>query len=273
MPSITLNVKSEIKTQETISVQDIREKFLFGVQLQSRGGDMPDSTFDFYIQFAQEQIEKYLNVKLNLQIISENKDFFLSDWANWSQVRASYPITTPITLNGFIGTVKQVEYPRQWLSVRKTSDDVLYSRLIHVVPNSYSTYHQSAAVYSGFFPNMGWFGGGKQTPNYWTLEYVTGFKKIPADIATAIGMLAAINILAVANETLAAAMGALGTSSRSISLDGLSQSTSMYINGQTGIFGARIKQYTDTLMGPNGAGGGLLDKLRDYYGTIVWTTM
>jgi hypothetical protein len=84
-------------------------------------------------------------------------------------------------------------------------------------------------------------------------------------------MLASLNVLTVGNETLASAMGSLGQSSKSISIDGLSQSVSMYVNGTAGIFGARIKQYSDALLGSPGKPG-LLDRLKDYYGAIIWTT-
>ena len=59
----------------------------------------------------------------------------------------------------------------------------------------------------------------------------------------------------------------LGISSKSISIDGLSQSTSTYVNGQTGIWGATLKQYAD-LLNP-AQPGSLLSRLSDQYGAIV----
>lgn len=273
MPTITLNIKSQKNTAGNImSAQELRDKFLFGVDIAKNGKDLPDSVYDYWIDFAKKQIEQYLTVKIDLQIINESKDFHYDDWVNWAQVKATFFIVCALQLQGFIGSTQQVDYPVDWLSVRKDSTNELYSRLLHVIPNSYTSYNQSAALYSGFFPNMGWMGAGRHTPEYWRIQYITGFMSVPSDILSAIGMLAAINILAVGNETMASAIGALGASSKSISLDGLSQSTSLYINGQTGIFGARIKQYTEQL---NGVGGknGLLANLRDYYGNFVWTTL
>lgn len=255
-----------------MSPEDLRANYLFGLTIQNGGKALPDSTYQYWIDFAKKDLERFLTLKFDIQLMQENKDFHYDDWVQWAQVKATYPILCPVGLNGFIGTTMQVNYPLDWLSIRRTSDNELYSRLMHVLPNQYTTYHQAAALYTGFFPNMGWMGAGRHTPEYWVMQYLTGFIEVPRDIRTAIGLLAAINILAVANETLAAAMGALGASSKSISLDGLSQSTSLYINGQTGIFGARIKQYTEQLCGKDGKSG-LMKELQDYYGSIIWTTL
>lgn len=271
MPRITLNVKTKKNTTLPLSAQELKNTFLFGIDIKLNNQSIPDDVIEFHIQAAKEHVEHYLNWKFDLQLYTENKDFHYDDWVSWGQVKTTYPIVCPISLQGFIGTTRQVNYPKEWLTARKSSDNQIYSRLLHVVPNANSTYHQAAALYTGLFPNRASIGGSSNTPEYWTVTYITGFKKIPSDILQAIGMLAAINVLTVGNETMAQAMGNLGVSSKSISIDGLSQSTSMYINGQAGVFGARIKQYTDSLLGVGGQDG-ILNKLRDFYGAIVWTT-
>lgn len=270
MPTITLQIKSQkITTGNVISAQELKDNYLFGIDIKKDGKYLPDSVYDFQINAAKAQVEQYLSLKIDLQIITENKDFHRDDWVSYGQVKGTYFVVCPLALQGFIGTTKQVDYPIEWITARKTSDGELYSRLIHVVPNNYSTYNQSAAIYVGLVPNAGWIGGSKHTPEYWMLKYITGFKHVPADIYNAIAMLASINVLTIGNETMASALGALGASSKSLSIDGLSESTSLYINGTTGIFGARIKQYMEQLFGKDGKSGMLKD-LRDYYGNFVW---
>ena len=268
MPTLRLNIKTAKRTAPFLSVNDIKTKYLFGVDIKKDGNPLPDSVYEYWVDIATQQIQNYLTIKLFPEIVTENKDFHYDDWIHWGMVRTSWLITQPIYLWGYIGAIKQVNYPKEWLSARKTTDQ-LYSRMLYVVPNSTSTYNQAAQIYTGILPNIGWMGGSRQTPNYWTISYLTGFLKLPLDILNAIGMLASIYILTVGNETLASAMGGLGTSSKSISLDGLSQSVSMYVNGQTGIFGARIKQYSDMLFGPGGEEG-LLKRLQDQYGAFIW---
>lgn len=264
MARITLNMKSEKRTAEQISLSDFKTRFLYGIDMK----EIPDEVYQFHLDSAYAEFEKFLNIKMKLQLHKETKNYKHTDWTMWGQIRATFPVVCGVSVEGFVGTVRQVTYPKEWISTKKTDED-LYSRLIHIVPSTNAGYHQTAAVYSGLYPNYGWIAGGNNTPNYWTIEYITGFKKkLPADLESAICMLAAINVLTVANETMASALGALGASSKSISLDGLSQSTSMYINGQTGVFSARIKQYTETLLGD----GGMKQRLQDYYGAIMWTT-
>lgn len=269
MPTITLSVRSDISTKQSLSIQDLKERYLFGLRIVKDGKELPDSVYQFFIEAAKKEVERYLSIKLDLQIFKENRDFQIVDWLEWNQIKCTFPIVTPISLTGNFGNVKQVDFPLPWLSTRKTSDDETYSRLMHVVPNTGSS-GGIAAIYVGVLPNSGNIGGGRRTPEYWTVQYVTGFKQLPIDIEQAIGMLASLNVLTVGNETLASAMGTLGASSKSLSIDGLSQSVSMYVNGTAGIFGARIKQYNETLLGVGGRPG-LLDRLRDYYGAMIWS--
>lgn len=270
MPTITLSIKSQKSTRDVFSIQDLKDRYLFGLVIAKNGMELPETTYQFFIDAAKKQIENMLAIKLDLQIFFENRDFNINDWINWSEIKCTYLIVAPMELKGFVGTTKQVDFPISWVSVRRTGDDHTYSRLLHVVPNAYSPYSQTAAIYTGFFPNAGALGAGTSTPEYWACKYVTGFKTLPIDIENAIGMLASLNILIVANETLASALGILGVGNKSISIDGLSQTIGNY--SKDGIFGARIKQYGDMLFGKDGKGGGLIDKLRNIYGDIVWCT-
>lgn len=270
MGSITFNIKSTVNIQQVLSASDIKSLFLVGLPLDKLNA-IPDETYDFYINSAIEFIENLLCLKLNKQIIAENKDFYIDDWQNWSFIKCTYPNVFALKMQGFLGTTKQVDYPAGWLSSRKTSDGVLYSRMVYMVPTQNST-QQELIVYSGIMPNAGFFTGHRQIPNYWAMEYVTGFDKIPANILQAIGMLAAIPLLGLISDMLLAGnkniagMG-YGVASKSISLDGLSQTVSTYANGQYGVFGARIKQMGEQLMNEK---NGLLANLQSYYGNFIW---
>lgn len=151
MPSLTLKIKTAKNTSLLLSAEDIKEKYLFGVDIKKDNKPLPDSVYEFWIQAAFEQIQNYLTVKLMPEIITENKDFHYDDWIRWGMVKTSWFITSPIELQGYIGTIKQVNYPKEWLSSRKTTDN-LYSRLLYVVPNSSSTYNQAAQIYTGVLP-------------------------------------------------------------------------------------------------------------------------
>lgn len=281
MPQIIFSTKSKKNTKQVLSVDDLKQKYLFGLPLEKDGVAMPTEMFEHYISVAKEQIESMLSIKLDKQIVKEQKDFFYDDWVHWSYVKATYPVMCPIALRGFLGTTKQVDYPRQWLQARKTNDGKLYSRILYMVPTYNSVTSQNSIIFSGVMPNLNWYasyGANGQIPCYWNMEYVTGFDKVPSDILHAVGMLAAIQVLGVLSDMLmgnrqAGLLGSgvgWGINSKSISIDGLSQSISS--GAGNGIFNARIKQYLEQLGDVHGNKPGELQRLIDYYGSFTWIT-
>lgn len=274
MPQITLTAKYSRNISNPFSAQDLKDKFLSGITTEVNGQKILDSTIEFYIDSAVEQLESYLGLKLNRKIFSETRDYYKDDWSNWGFIKATYPVQAAISLEGYLGTQKQITYPPEWLSVRKTSDNKTFTREFRLTPNTASaTFNSTSILIMGSaYPQLNWWRTNRSVPNYWQLTYLTGFPydKIPSDILQAIGMIATIPLLGLASDLHMNRGGlGLGVSSKSISLDGLSQSVSSYANGQTGIFGARMKQYSDALFGVAGKPG-LLEILKDAYSSIIW---
>lgn len=261
MPTLTLISKYKVDLTSVLSAEDIRANYLYGIDLSKNGKVITDETIDYYIGTAIEVVERELNVKLTKQVYNESRDFFSDDWRSWGYLKCTYPVVLPIMLDGYLGTIKQVHYPVTWLSTKRTNDGKMFSRLMYIVPNTGSTYSE-IVVFSGVLPYLSSYGQQPQIPNYWTIKYITGFDKVPLDILNAVGRLATIGVLGVANEFL---LQTPGVNSKSISIDGLSQSSGTYVNGQAGIFGARIKQYTEELKIE-------MAKLRNYYNDILMIT-
>jgi hypothetical protein len=278
MPRITLSCISLKNTQQTMSVDDLKLKYLFGLPLEKDGQPIPEEVYEFYLDAAVQQVEELLSLKLNKTVIEEQKDFYYDDWVHWSYIKASYPVVYPRFLRGFLGTTKQVDYPQSWLQARKTNDGKLYSRMLYMVPTYNSTTSQNSIIFSGVMPNLNWFasrGANGQIPSYWNMTYITGFDRVPSDIIHIIGMLASIQILIVLSDVLMgnnsgdeSGMG-WGINSKSVSIDGLSQSLSS--GAGTGIFNARVKMYTQQLGDLSGRQPGELQRLIDYYNAIAMT--
>lgn len=280
---ITLSCSCEKDTSKSpiISLEDFKGKYLYGLPLEKDGRPIPDTLLEHYLEVAVEQIEGLLNLKLRKQIIEEDKDFRYDDWVNWSYVKASYPVVCPISLDGFLGTTKQAKYPRHWLSSRNTNDGKLYSRILYMIPTYPSAMgNQNSIVVSGIIPSLNWFAsyrGNGHIPCYWKLRYVTGWDKIPTEIVDAVCKIATLQILPILSDMLmgnstAGIQGSgvgWGISSKSISIDGLSQSLSSTAP-QGGVFGARSKQYLDSLGDTAGRNSGELQRLIDYYKDINW---
>jgi len=189
------------------------------------------------------------------QVIREQKDFYRSDWFAWGYIRTTYPCVEATMCEGFIGETKQISYPVEWLSTRKTSDGELYHRHMYLVPSTNAPVsHQ--VVYTGITPHLA-LTSSPQVPNYWHVEYTTGFCKVPADLLNFIGMLAAINVFHIMGDII---LGTPGISSQSIGIDGLSQSNSAHTAG----YGNRIKGYLAMMNGENGKDG-LKERIYNYY--------
>lgn len=283
MPQITLTCNSEKNTSSTaLSVEDFKLKYLYGLPLEKDGVTIPDEIFEQALESVIERVENLLNLKLRKTLIEEQKDFRYDDWVNWSYVKATYPVVCPLGLDGYLGTTKQAGYPRNWLAARKTNDGKLYSRILYMVPATPSGGNQNSIVISGIIPSINWFSGfgrGGHIPCYWTLKYITGWSKIPAEIVDVIGKLATLQILPILSDlqmgNAQAGMGGSGigwgVSSKSISIDGLSQSLSSTA-AQGGVFGARLKQYQDALGDTDGKRGGQIQELIDFYKDLNWMT-
>jgi len=220
-----------------ISVNEFVDLYLYGVPLTDKHGNtIPANTLKFYIQSAQEEIEHYLGIKLQKQIIEESKDYFLSDWQAWGYMRTAYPVNKIFELKGFVNTVQQMDIPKEWLSIKYGTEQNMRFRQINVVPVA-ATSVQYSTIYSGVVP-LGFFAN-STIPNYWKAVYTTGFDIIPKDILNFIGKFAAIGVFHLLGDLI---LGTPGITSKSISIDGLSQSYTT----QSG-FSQRINGYMKDL--------------------------
>lgn len=251
-----------------ISPQDFKNKYLFGIELNRYGNEVNDEVLINALKSAQEWIEEFLQLKLIHQVYWEDKHFWSEDWKAWGYIPTQFPVRCALEVSGWLGTIRQTKYPREWLSVKGSIDNQYLHRMIYMVPNVNSTYNQ-VKVFQGILPNINYMAN-RQIPNYWRVVYSTGFDidKIPATILDVIGKIATMNILGIISDGL---MPFPGVASTSISLDGLSQNLSSVANSQSGIFGARLKQYADELGGKDGKSGAL-KRLYDTYAAIPFNT-
>lgn len=240
MPNLSLSIQYQKNTGQVFSATELKTLFFTGIKLEDQFGNIiSQETIDFYIQSAQKELSDQLSIKLTKQAYIETKDFKFDDWVQWGHVNTLYPVIKPLSMKGFLNTTLQINYPQQWLSTKSQSTDKdVYWRKINLVPISGSATSMSGTTsYVGVSPYLSYFGS-KQIPNYWTVTYTTGFDFIPQDILMAIGKMAAIDLLLQLNDLVT---GLPGINTKSLSIDGLSQSTSSqgYL--------ARIKVYRSEL--------------------------
>ncbi|HPI18756.1 MAG TPA: hypothetical protein PKY56_00160 [Candidatus Kapabacteria bacterium] len=262
MGQITFNIIYRTNEGLFLSPFEVAEMFLYGITMTNNDGTkFSDEAIRMRILSAQKQVENYLSIKLIRQVYWENIDFIRTDYTQWGFFKTAYPVRSPLSLEGWIGTVRQIEYPISWASFHNTNDEENYFRTIHIVPvGTRTTTTPMAVVFSGITPHLG-FMGVANIPNYWKVKYVTGFSKLVYPIVEAIGKLVAIQVLAVLGDIV---LGA-GISTKSLSFDGLSQSISSTNSGSSSAYGARIKQYTEELKNN-------MNDLRNYYKGISYMT-
>ena len=240
MPTVTIKFKICYTLNETniISSYDFVNNFLWGIPLCSpNGGSIGLSALVSKINAAQVKLENALGIKFNPTLIDERRDFIKDNFSQWGFLRCTYPLREVKSLEGFYSDSKIAQYPIEWCSLHKTNQEGNHYRNLHIVPASTN----SAANFTAIFIGINFFAisGNGGVPNYWNVQYYTGFRKIPQDLLDYVGKEAAIQSLGILGDVLKG----IGVSSSSISFDGLSQSSSYTQSGSAGLFGARIKQY------------------------------
>lgn len=244
MSSLSVKILYGKNENLVINPSELMERYLFGVPTcTSDGRTISSQTIKTHILAAQRTVENLFSLKLNRQVIEESRDFIREEFNRWGYVRSLYPINYIDDLKGYINDVNQINYPREWLSLKKM-ESVAVFRNVYLIPNTGkgATMTQNAVIYNGMSPHLGWFG---QTwiPNYWRLRYVTGFDPVPLDLLDFIAKLASVNVLAILGDVLYG----VGLTSIQVSLDGVSQSTPLTRSAQGGIFAGRIKQYVEDM--------------------------
>ena len=241
MPSLTLTISYQKNIDQVFSATDLKNLYFTGIKLEDQfGNPIPQETIDFFIQAAQKELQDWLSIKLKRMAYRENRDYMYDDWTKWGYIPTTYPVEKAISLQGFVNTSLQINYSKDYLSAKSQGPDRdLYHRNIHLVPVAGSSSLINNNVLLGIAPYIGYFGN-KMVPNYWSSVYVTGYDPIPKDILNAIGKLAAINLLIEVGVLVG---GLPGLASKSIGIDGLSQSITTTNNSNKTGFGAKIDAY------------------------------
>lgn len=232
-----LNFVSKYKVEGILSPSELKSLYFYGIPIQEKNGTtMSDQTIYTYIKSAQKQVEGYLSLLLEKQVVEESLTFYRDNFQNYIYCQTSYPVVKAHRAQGYLAETKQVEYPSTWLVARKTSDGFSYHRRIHVIPVGGTT--GEVLTFNGLQPYIGMYGR-SFIPDYWRVAYCTGWDKIPEDILTIIGKYASILIFHQLGDII---LGA-GIASMGLSIDGLSQNISTTSSATNAGYGARIIGY------------------------------
>lgn len=248
MPSVNFEIpllfNASDENQLVFTADEFKESFLWGIPLENpiTHAKVTDEMIVSKIRAAQQMLERYLDIKLFKQLVTETQDFNREEYSNWGYIKTDYFVNECISLVGRLNEQNQITYPKEWLTVKKSNKEMYFPQ-VYIVPNgkNNATMAYLSIQYSQFFS----FYGARLIPNYWNITYCTGFNHIPDELINILGKIAAINVLPIIEMGIGAQGGMFGLASQSLSLDGLSQSVSKANGGN--IFSQRLKQYAEEL--------------------------
>lgn len=237
----TLVVKYKKNSDLILSTQELRDLYLYGVDIKSKDGSLiPEYVWETQIKAAQQECERFLGIKFRRQLITETLTYFQDDYTNSLPIlNTSFPVYRTLTLLGRINNVEQIKYPSEWLSCYQGPDEIP-TRRISLIPSGSSSTAATNVLLIGIMAQLG-IRSLRVVPNYWTTQYLTGWspEKLPIELVDLVGKWASIKMFHIAGDLI---LGA-GIASLSLGMDGLSQSISSTSSATNAGYGARIIGY------------------------------
>lgn len=245
MADVTYNIVYKKNTGAVLSSTELRELYLYGINLKSRDGtEVPQYVWEQKIKSAQSEVEKFLAIKLMRQLVTETLSYFRDDYLNnLPIINTSFPVFKAIRLLGLLNNVEQLVYPIEWSNYYQCTDGAA-TRRVSIVPSGTAVGASTSVILMGVTAQLG-IRSLNIVPNYWTVSYLSGWApdKLPMDVVDVIGKLAAIQMLAIMGDLVLPP----GLSGQSLSIDGLSQSIQTPIGAKGNAFSGRISQYTEDI--------------------------
>ncbi len=214
----------------------LRRDYMLGSRLVDfYGNPLRDETILRVMQRMVSRLETFLGINIFAKdIVDEKHDYHLTDYQNWCYLRLfQKPVISVASLKiRFPENSDLVIFPVEWIQLDADAGQ------INLVPatGSISSWMIGQA---GFFPLM--MGRVSKLPMVWRVNYRAGFEydKVPEDIQDVVYKMSAIALLSVLGDSIYGP----GVASRSISLDGMSQSIGTVANAAYGAFSARMTQF------------------------------
>jgi len=243
-----------------VTADDIRYTYLFGVDCV--GNDIAqtawrDEQFDWHVELAVGEFEKYLGIDIRKRIYKCYPAFDLKrskkwrDGVDYTDEETPYDFDPQLWEN--FGFMQLRHYPLISIERCKFYSSI-HGEIMDMKNNNWLRISSREAGQLNMFPvagNIGYmptpaqiylrFWSGVRYPGGFEVDYTTGYLTsdfVPDDLREVISKWAAVKSLAQIGDGLLA-----GFSSSSVSLDGLSESFSSTQSATSAYFGARIIQY------------------------------
>lgn len=260
---ILLNNNEKRNVGPLINVESLKRDYLFGIELKDREGNpMSDATMQIALDNATSWLEHVLDIHVVPYLVVEDKDYRLNDYAVWGYMSLNeFPVISFVKMemvyfrdaNGDAETLQII--PNNWIRLQN------HDGIVRLIPNARFPANLQVDQSGNFFPEVL---RSDMVPHLWRLTYWAGFNDgaVPMIVNQAIGLLAAINLMAIDGI---AVFGA-GVASTSLSIDGLSQNIATTNNSESSAYSSVIAEYRKFLFGADKDDHtGIISILKDFY--------
>jgi hypothetical protein len=224
---------------DVLSIDELKTNYLFGLDLtDDNGNPMPDDLFIHYIRTAVSRLEHELDLSVAPKVLQDvNRfDFIRPEYYKYIWIGLEeYPIISVDAVRLVLPTEQQViNFDPSWFQLDKESGQLM------IIPGNGQLSTVVLGQSGAWLPLV--YGWDDFIPDVFRVDYVVGFEKgkIPHMIKDVIGKWASMGPLNLAGDLISGA----GIASKSISMDGLSQSVATTSSATNAGFGARLIQYT-----------------------------
>lgn len=232
---------------KNLNVDLLKNVYLVGIEING----VQDGFFEYWLQNAVDYVREETQLAIFDEVVAdEPHDYFAADFLQYGWIKVN---------RGPVKSVQQVQaiyptgnylftFPNDWLRIDRNGGQ------IQVVPSGGSLSQALLGQGGTYLPII--YRNLQYLPQLFHCAYTAGWEpgKVPNVLVDAVCKKACIDILAQVGDLIYGP----GVVSRSVSVDGLSQSESFINNGQMGaIFTSRIVQYAKDLWGdPTNKTGG-----------------
>lgn len=233
----TQTLYSESDYDSVLTVSTLKQNFMFGLDLTDDDGNpFPQAMFEFAIRAAIDSLEKVLQIKIKPTTISgEYQDYYRQDYMDFAFIQLNnYPIVSVTKVAMKYPTAQtEIIFPTEWYQINTAHGQV------HLIPTSGSL-SQILMGKGGDYLTFVWKGW-DWMPNLWRIDYTAGFASgtVPYDVLGVIGKMACFYPLNIAGDLV----GGIAIASKSIGIDGLSQSINTTSSPENAGYSARLRQY------------------------------
>lgn len=225
---------------DTVDRTWLTKRYLFGINLtDDNGAAYPDEMFEHAVKGAAREVGAALGVSLEpLTVVDERHDTDGSSSESYGMTcLAKRPVWSVDAFKVQYGAFEPSTLPVEWVTVRSAEGG-----MIQLLPARQSLAYTLSGL-TGAPMSMLMGGGSRYVPGFHLFSYTAGYGSeehpYPEELLTLVGLKGAMLILDTAGDLIAGA----GVASKSMSMDGISESINTTSSATNAGYGARIIAY------------------------------